>query len=142
MTLQQALQFLASGGAVVLCAAFVSWAADNWPAFRALSTAVKQSIMSGACLVLALGAWAVMTYVSAATLDSLAAPFGIAIATVSALLGNQAWHALINKANPTISSLALLTPPSRAAPGGDLRSLVDIANTTGPAQTVAMPLVR
>lgn len=140
MTLQQALQFLASGGAVVLCAAFVSWAADNWPAFRALSTAVKQSIMAGACLVLALGAWVVMTYVSAATLDSLAAPFGIALATVAALLGNQAWHALINKANPTISSLALITPPARAAPGGDLRNLVDIANT--PAQTVTLPLVR
>jgi hypothetical protein len=140
MNLQQALQFLASGGSIVVVAAFLSWSADNWPAFRALSTAIKQTVMVVACLVLALGAWTIQAYVSPAVLVSLAAPFGIAITTVSALLGNQAWHALINKANPTISSLASLTPPARAATADDLRNLVDVANT--PAQTVAMPLVR
>jgi phage terminase small subunit len=33
-----------------------------------------------------------------ATRAALAAPFGIAAATVAALLINQAWHKLVNKA--------------------------------------------
>ncbi len=112
MSLQQALQYLASGGAVALGAAFVSWASENWPWFQQQSAGVKQLFMVGVCLALSLGAWAVQTYVPAATLAQLAAPFGIAAATVAALLVNQAWHQLVNRANPEPPPGATIVVPT------------------------------
>lgn len=109
MTLQQALQYLISGGAVVLGAAFVSWLADAWPRFRDWdSPAGKQLVMVGVCLVLSLGAWAIQKYVPAATLEDLSVPFGIAVATIAAVLGNQWFHANVNKklATPAPSAKA------------------------------------
>lgn len=121
MTLQQALQYLISGGSVALAAAFCSWLAENVPAYQALVPGAKQAVMVAVCLVLSLGAWAVQTYVPPAVLAQLAAPFGIAAATVAALLVNQAWHALVNKplttsATPGVPFGAVpsvpLTPPN------------------------------
>jgi hypothetical protein len=138
MTLAQALQYVVSGGSVVLVAMFASWAAENWLWFQALATAAKQSLMVGVCLVLALGAWAVQKYVPAATLDDLAAPFGIVVVTIAGLLANQSFHALINKANPPA---VMITQPVVLAPGATL-AVVPTPGAGAPAQTVAMPLVR
>lgn len=109
MTLQQALTYLASGGAVVLGAAFVSWLAEAWPRFRDWDSAGgKQLVMVGVCLVLSLGAWAILKYVPPEVLEDLSVPFGIAAATVAAVLGNQWFHANVNK--------KLSAPPAPPAP--------------------------
>lgn len=97
MTLQQALQYLMTGGAVMLGAAFVSWLAENAPPFQALSAGLKQAAIVAVSLVLALGAWAILKYVPPATLEDLSAPFGIAATTIGALLASQWWHANVNK---------------------------------------------
>ncbi len=98
MSLAQALQYLISGGSVALAAAFCSWLAENVPQYQALTAGAKQIVMVVVCLALSLGAWAIQTYVPPAVLAQLAAPFGIAAATIAALLVNQAWHQLVNKA--------------------------------------------
>jgi hypothetical protein len=114
VSIPQILQWLVTGGAVAVGAAFISWLGANVPQFGALPTAAKQAIMAGACLVLALAAWAVQTYIPAATLEVLAVPFGIVAATITALLVNQAWFALVQKANPAPPTVVTTTLASGA----------------------------
>lgn len=98
MTLQQALTYLASGGAVVLGSAFVSWLGEKWQRYRDWDSPVgKQAVMVAVPLVLSLSAWAILHYVPPETLEDLSVPFGVAVATITGVLGNQIWHAQVNK---------------------------------------------
>jgi len=96
--LQSVITWLITGGAGILGGAFVSFLAEQWPAFGARSKKVKQWAMVGASVVLALAAWAVQKFVPPATLAALAEPFKVVVTAVLALLGTQTYHALVNKA--------------------------------------------
>ena len=91
------ITWLITGGAGILGGAFVSFLAEQWPAFGARSKKFKQWAMVGASVGLALAAWAIQKYVPAETLAALAEPFRVAVTAVLALLGTQAYHALVNK---------------------------------------------
>lgn len=104
MTVQQALQYVASGGSVALTIAFVSWLAENVPAWKTVAGWLKQLIMIGLSGGLGIGAVYVTTSVPAETLEKLAPYFAALMLSFVGVLASQVWHQLVNKANPTVSA--------------------------------------
>ena len=90
MELSQFLIYVASGGGA---AALVSFAGERLPWFQRQTPRTKSYIMLGASVIVALGAWAVMTFFPAAVLAQMLVPFQIVAGVVSAWLGNQFAHA-------------------------------------------------
>ena len=90
MELSQFLIYVASGGGA---AALVSFAGERLPWFQRQTSRVKSYLMLGASIIVALGAWAVMTYVPADVLAQVRVPFQIVAGVVSAWLANQFAHA-------------------------------------------------
>ena len=93
MELSQFLIYVASGGGA---AALVSFAGERLPWFQRQTPRIKSYIMLGASVIVALGAWAVMTYVPAEVMAQVRVPFQLVAGVVSAWLANQFAH----KADP------------------------------------------
>lgn len=91
------LQWLAGGGAAVVAALVVSWLAENWDWFKALTATQKRLMLVVLCVAFGLGAWATITYVPPATLLALETPFRVIFISLTALLSTQVWHALVNQ---------------------------------------------
>jgi|FLOH01.1.fsa_nt_gi hypothetical protein len=64
---------MSSGGAII---AF-SWIAEQFPGWHNLVSEQRKWFSFGGSAVLALSAWAVLTYVSAAALSAIAVPFSL-----------------------------------------------------------------
>ena len=94
--LLEALKWLAGGGAAVVAAMLVSFLAERSAKFQALDRDAKLAVILGASVTIALGAWAVLTYVPPEVLAQLQSPFKIVFLAISAVLGTQVWHKLIN----------------------------------------------
>ena len=88
MTLNQFLVWLFGGGAIIV----VSWVLEQVPWYQGLQPQVKQFTFFGFSLVVALGAYAVQTYVPADTLTLLAPWFAIASATFIAIYLGSTFH--------------------------------------------------
>ena len=71
LTLSGILVWFMTGGCVIA----ISWLAEQFDWFAALSTAKKQLIQWGGSIVLGLGAWAVLKFVPPETLTMLEDPF-------------------------------------------------------------------
>lgn len=93
MTLTDFLIWLGSAAGAT---AFLSFVAERLPAFQALSPQAKSYTMLGGSVVIALAAYAVLTYVPAETLAQLAPVFQVVYGVVAAWLANQFAH----KADP------------------------------------------
>lgn len=89
-------QFLTWLGTAAGAAAALSFIAERIPAFQTLTAEVKGYIMLGGSAVLALGAYAVLTYVPPDTLAQLAPWFQVIYGVVAAWIANQVAH----KADP------------------------------------------
>lgn len=95
--LQSLLTTLATGGSAALVAVFLSWLAEQWPAFKLQSSTLKfleQVVLSGA---LGLGAWYLLTY-QPALLAQLQPAFTAIALSVAPILAGQLWHSKVNKA--------------------------------------------
>jgi hypothetical protein len=93
MSLQDFLVWLASSAGATAALSFI---AERIPAFTALTPNQKQYIHLGGSLVLSLAAYAVLTYVPAETLASLAPVFQVVYGVVVSWIANQVAH----KADP------------------------------------------
>ena len=78
-----------SGGALLIA----SWVLDKIPAFAKLSSDAKKYINMAVSVVLALGAYAVITYVPAATFTLLDPWFKIVAGVIALYSGQQVVHA-------------------------------------------------
>ena len=87
-TLVQFLTYLVGGGAIIA----VSWVAEQFDGFQKLAARAKQAVIFGASVALATGAYCVVTYVPASSLEA-AQPFFMIVATafISIFLG-QMFH--------------------------------------------------
>ena len=90
MELSQFLIYVASGGGA---AALVSFAGERLPWFQRQTARSKSYLMLSASVIVALGAWAVMTYVPAEVMAQVRVPFQLVAGVVSAWLANQFAHA-------------------------------------------------
>lgn len=97
ITLPEALQWLATGGAAILAAMLISYLGSQSAWFKALDDGIKRLFMLAVSAAIGLGAWAIVEYVPPATLDKLGEPFAAIAVAVAAALANQAYHALVNK---------------------------------------------
>ncbi len=111
-SLQQALVYLAGGGSVAVTTAFVSWLAENFSFWQRLQAWAKQVIMLVLPCGLSAGAVYAINNVPAATLAMLAPYFAAVMLAFAGVLAGQAWHQLVNKANPTLESVALVSAPA------------------------------
>lgn len=93
MDLMQFLTWLASAAGAT---AFLSFVAERIPAFQTLSAGAKGYVMLGGSIVIALAAFAVITYVPPAVLDQLKPWFQVVYGVVAAWLASQFAH----KADP------------------------------------------
>jgi hypothetical protein len=93
MDLREFLIWLASSAGAGVALSFI---AERIPAFDNLPSATKSYVHLGGSLLLALGSYAVITYVPAATLDALLPWFQI----VAAVVGTWAANQLAHKADP------------------------------------------
>ena len=93
-----------SGGSILI----MSWIADRIQAFANATKDTKQGIIIGGALVLALGFYAILTYVSPDVLAILEPFFRIISGTVIAYSGGQIVHSL-TKGNPGIIEAAKKT---------------------------------
>jgi hypothetical protein len=90
MNFNDLLTWLVGGGAIIA----VSWLFERWAWFQSLAAGSKQFLTYGASVVLAVGAWAVVTYVSPAVLAQLAPVFSILITTFVSIFLGQGFHAV------------------------------------------------
>jgi len=89
MSIQEFLTWFAmSGGSAVA----VSWIAERIPQFQALSSSVKQWVMFVASTLLAIGSYALLTYVPAETLSQVAPYFAIVVSVFGTFFLNQIAH--------------------------------------------------
>lgn len=93
MDLTQFLTWLASAAGAT---AFLSFVAERIPAFQALSASAKGYVMLGGSIVLAMIAFAILTYVPPAALEQLKPWFQVLYGVIAAWLANQFAH----KADP------------------------------------------
>ena len=93
MDINQFLQWVASAGGA---AGLVSFLAERFPALQKLSSQAKGLTQAGACIVLAIVAYAVMTYIPPDTLKTLAPYFQIVYGVGATWVANQIAH----KADP------------------------------------------
>jgi len=85
------LTWVASSGGAAVLLAFVL---ERIPAFQALAGEVKSWLTLGLTIVLALGAYAILTYVPAGILAALAPWFAVVGAVVTTWLAAQGAHAV------------------------------------------------
>jgi len=79
-----------SGGAIL----FASWVLDKFPKFVALPPETKKLINQILSVVLALGAYAIVTYVPKEVFEMLNPWFMVAFGTIILYSGQQAVHSL------------------------------------------------
>ena len=89
MSINDFLVFLASAGGA---SAALSFIAERLPAFQTLAAGTKALVHLGGSLLIALGAWAVLTYVPADQLAQLAPVFQVVYGIVGAWMANQVAH--------------------------------------------------
>jgi len=88
LTLSGILVWLMTGGCVIA----ISWLAERFNWFGALSTAKKKLIQWGGSTGLGLGAWAILKFVPPETLTMLEDPFKIVVGSFVVIFLNQAYH--------------------------------------------------
>ena len=89
MTFSEFLMYAATAAGST---ALLSFLTERWALFQTWTPASRGYFSLGGSLVIALGAWAVLTYVPADTLEVLKAPFQIVSGVVIAWLSNQFAH--------------------------------------------------
>ena len=90
MGLNEFLLYAATG---VGASALLSFITERWPLFQTWSPEARAYFSLIGSVLIALGAWAVLTYVPPDTLEQLRTPFQIVAGVVVAWLGNQFAHA-------------------------------------------------
>lgn len=99
ITLIEALTWLSAGGSVVLAMAGASYAAEHVAWYQSLSGEHKRWVMGLTSVMLALLAWATITYVPTDVIAQLEQPYRVIMLTIAAMLGSQAWHKLVNRSH-------------------------------------------
>ncbi len=89
MSIHDFLLFMASAGGASAAFAFI---AERVPAFQALPASRKSLVMLGGSLLIALLAWAVLTFIPAATLAQIAPAFQVAYGVVGTWIAGQIAH--------------------------------------------------
>jgi hypothetical protein len=84
------LWMIYSGGSIIVA----SWLLEHIPKFVALASEAKSLITKAVSVALALGFYAILTYVPAATMSALAPWFAIAAGTVLTHSAGQVVHKL------------------------------------------------
>jgi hypothetical protein len=73
--------------------AVASWVLERIPAYAKIAVAeTKRWIFFGACVILSIGAYVVVTYVPASFLESLAPFFGLVAATFISVFTGSGFH--------------------------------------------------
>lgn len=90
MQIDQFVTFLASAGGASAAMAFLF---ERIPAFQALTGERKSLVVLAGSLVIALAAWAVLTFVPPATLAQIAPVFQIVYGVVGTWIASQFSHA-------------------------------------------------
>jgi len=88
MTVSDFLVFLVGGGGVL----WISQLFEKWTWYQAQSSDMKKYIFAGVCLVISLGAFAVLTYVPKEFLESLTPWFTVAASILTYVFGGTAFH--------------------------------------------------
>lgn len=114
MDLKQFLIWLASSGGAAVALSFI---AERSEKFKALPSNTKQYIQLGGSLVLALSAYAVMTYVPESVLTALLPWFQI----VAGVLGTGLVNQIAHKADPArVEPVVLVKPDIVSTPSGSI----------------------
>jgi len=90
MTLNDFLVWLTAGGAGIVLA----FVLERIPAFQALTSAAKSWLTLALTVVIALAAWAALTYIPPELMAQVAPIFTVVAGVVVAWLGTQAGHAV------------------------------------------------
>ena len=109
MDAQQFLTWLAVGGGYSAVLAFIS---ERIPAFQALTPSNKQLFHLVGSLVIALAAYAALTYIPAAQLDALKPYFVV----VSGVLGTWMAGQVAHNSDPSAAAKVDQAPPADPAP--------------------------
>lgn len=86
------VDYLATGGAAIVAAVVVSWLAEKWAAFGALSASIKWLAQVGLSAALGLGAWYLINY-QPELITQLAPVFKALVLAIAPAIANQIWHA-------------------------------------------------
>lgn len=114
MDLRDFLIWIASSGGAAVALSFI---AERSEKFKALPSATKQYIQLGGSLVLALSAYAVMTYVPESVLTALLPWFQI----VAGVLGTGLVNQIAHKADPArVEPVVLVKPDIVSPPAGPI----------------------
>lgn len=91
--LMATLTWLAAGGSALAAAALVSFLAEKSTGFQRWPPEAKLALQLGASVLLAVVAFAVVTFVPAEVMAALAPWWRIVFGAIVAVLGNQYFHA-------------------------------------------------
>lgn len=94
VTFTSLLQWMIAGGGAILVA---SWVLDRIPAFVKLPAETKKGINTGVSILLALAAYAILTYTPAEYINLIAPWFTVAMGVIVMISGQQAIHKLTKR---------------------------------------------
>lgn len=136
LSLIELLVWVKTSGAAVITTAFASWLVEYWPWWRELDSMRKRMFMVLFNVLIATLAWAILTYVPAATLAQLEPIFAVVATAVTSILGTQLFHSIVNKPKSGATSVTFNPNPLPAGSGGIVASAPEdvvksIRNTLG-----------